>query len=386
MSEDAGDRVMLFDDLRDGRWAAVRAVLGAAVAFASVTAFVWPTRVPGAQGAAGPGAGAAGRPHLAGDDSTVRGRLLVPDSSGGPLAGLRVVLRTAEGADSVDADPAGYFTIAAVVPREGAELIVDDVHPSGRRYHPAVVRLGPAEARAGVHVALIPTRWRIPAGTYAGRSIAIDAATAVGRSESGGRFWRLSRSSGGGGELPIGWPVEGGLIPLALRAPEWGRTLSAADSAHFWSLVAGLERDLGMKLFTPFAWDGDSIANGRVVVALRSWMRADGKTYLTWNKDGNVFDGTVYFRTSVQARSARVVSHELLHALGFGHTSAWHSVMNVGAIGIDGPTPQDVAYAQLAMRLRRLQQSEGVRYGVSEAVAASMRPDVVGRGARYGAR
>ena len=143
------------DDFRDGRWAALRAVLGALAIAASGSAFVWPS------------AAQTGTPaHAVDDDSAVRGRLLTPDSSGASLAGLRVVLRTVTRADSVDVDPAGYFTIAAPVPAEGAELVIDDAHPQGRRYHPMVVRIRPREARSGVHVALVPTRWTIDRGTY----------------------------------------------------------------------------------------------------------------------------------------------------------------------------------------------------------------------------
>src|SRR5687768_263981 len=124
-----------------------------------------------------------------------------------------------------------------------------------------------------------------------------------------------------------------------------------------------------MPLFTPFVWDGDSVSNGRIVVALKPSLRADGKSYLMWNADGSVFDGAVFFRTPRQARDPRVVSHELMHVLGFGHTRAWHSLMTTTAHSVAAPSVEDVAYAQLAVRLRWMQQEHGIRFGVRESFA-----------------
>jgi hypothetical protein len=299
------------------------------------------------------------------DDSTIHGRVLAVDSAGVPLDVVRVILRTPASVDTALVDETGYFAVHRRLPTAGGELLVDDTARVAPRFHPVIVHLTPEDAWREVRIALLPTRWTIASGRFAGRTVNIDPERAVGDSERGGRFWRLSRGTEDVGVMPIGWPVSNVPIPLALISTKWGRPVSTSDSTRFWEIARSLEQDLGMELFTPLEWDGDSISNGRVIVAVKASLLADGKTYVTWNREGDVYDGAVYFRSASHARSPRVVTHELMHALGFGHTRAWRSLMNTSTHHIDGPTVEDVAYAQVAVRLRRLQQAEAIQVGVA---------------------
>ena len=64
-----------------------------------------------------------------------------------------------------------------------------------------------------------------------------------------------------------------------------------------------------------------------------------------------------------------LVQHELMHALGFGHTCAWHSVLaeahHCPAMQATSVTPSDVAYLELLYALR----TAGVNIGASLAAA-----------------
>jgi hypothetical protein len=56
-----------------------------------------------------------------------------------------------------------------------------------------------------------------------------------------------------------------------------------------------------------------------------------------------------------------------MHVLGFGHTSAWPSAMEARPTTDRGVTEEDVAYAQLLMTVRGLEQDKLVIGGLVEA-------------------
>ena len=94
---------------------------------------------------------------------------------------------------------------------------------------------------------------------------------------------------------------------------------------------------------------------------------AEGHTFLASAAEGNANDGVVLFRHSSTLHDAHVVTHELLHLIGFGHTSAWETVSIPSGGSEPRLTPQDVAYVQLAYRLRRIQRETGARPGLPVA-------------------
>jgi hypothetical protein len=79
---------------------------------------------------------------------------------------------------------------------------------------------------------------------------------------------------------------------------------------------------------------------------------SEGHTFTSSTGEGDVNDGTLLFRAPSTLRDPHVVTHELAHLLGFGHSVSWPSI-GVPAGGREPRlTPHDVAYMQLAMRLR----------------------------------
>jgi len=93
-----------------------------------------------------------------------------------------------------------------------------------------------------------------------------------------------------------------------------------------------------------------------VVVDVKPMATSAGMTLVTWSARGSLYEPRVFLRSTSLLRDERIVTHEMMHALGFGHTSAWHSVMN--SAGPSRVTVTDVAYAQRALYSRRQSESE----------------------------
>jgi len=64
---------------------------------------------------------------------------------------------------------------------------------------------------------------------------------------------------------------------------------------------------------------------------------------------------------------SRIATHELMHAIGLGHTGAWPSVMGANTGANNSPTVDDVAYAQLYYAIARLQREREAPFGILEA-------------------
>jgi hypothetical protein len=198
----------------------------------------------------------------------------------------------------------------------------------------AATRLGAQE---------LDSAWVIKGGTFDGKSIPIDRARATRKSS---HFWRTSSTKGD--PRIVGWNPSTLPAKIAFRN---SRT-DAADSAAFWSIVRQMERDMGMHLFEPASLAAEADDENIIVVDLKPMMGSEGVTYITWSLSGAPYDARVYLGSRSLLHDARVVTHELMHALGFGHTTAWDSVMNPGPSGPGSLTAQDVAYAQAAFESR----------------------------------
>ena len=113
-----------------------------------------------------------------------------------------------------------------------------------------------------------------------------------------------------------------------------------------------MEADMGMRLFEPAVLPDDKDPSDIIVVDTRNMPGDDGMTLVTWSSPGGIYDARVFLRSTSTLHSSRVVAHEMMHALGFGHTSAWSSIMNSGAASPSKLTVEDVAYAQYALESR----------------------------------
>ena len=200
-------------------------------------------------------------------------------------------------------------------------------------------------------VIAIPTVWRIDGGSYSGTEVPIDARAALGIPNASG-FWKRVPVTGRG-ETILAWPPSAYPLRIAFDRQRSSERVSAQDSVAFWAAADQLERDLGVDVFTPATFER-SRPEGTVSVEIGS-QYAEGHTFLVWNMQGDAYDGVVSLRHASTTQNAAVVTHELLHLLGFGHTSAWRTNMHPVTAGVARATPEDVAYAQLALHLRRRQ-------------------------------
>ena len=314
---------------------------------------------------------------------SARGRVLLPDD-GTPL-GLRAFATTGGHVDSADVDIAGGFVIP--LPDAGCDSVdirIDVIGDRPRRYHAAHLRI-PSPRRAdttaveAVRVILVPTAFTIEGGSYAGAIIPITIDYAIAAPDERSRYWRVSRSRYGYG-VPIGWPTERFPIPLAVN----GRTgpLRTADSAAFWAIARRLEHDIGRTLFRPSPFDSARSEGWSVTVSLNPAEDTPGVTFITYDGRGDLFDATVVFRMSVLLADERVVTHELLHALGFGHVVGWHSVMSTAYQTVARATATDIAYAQLFYRMRRMHVEQRATHGILSSTADARRPLGDGNGPR----
>jgi hypothetical protein len=290
---------------------------------------------------------------------TTSGRFITID--GGPVPELRVAVTAGDVRETIDVS-GGRFDARVSLPRD-ADVLLHAIPEDTGRYHPVHVRVMSARELQSLTIALIPARWRIDAGTYSGQEIAIDAARALRRSGGSAGFWRVAPVSGRAPRRILGWPESAFPLRIAFNRGRASDRIVADDSVAFWAIAEQMQRDLGARVFAPAEMPPDGRPTDLVPVEIAS-ASSEGHTFVSWSEAGNAYDGVLTFRQAATLRNPHVVTHELLHLLGFGHTSAWPTVAGPTAGPVSRLTPQDVAHAQVAMRLLRLQAQTGARPGL----------------------
>jgi hypothetical protein len=279
---------------------------------------------------------------------------------------MRMEVRAGDTRDSLVVENA-QFKRRVELPLETEVDVRAAAQEDASRYHAVHLRVAAQRELQDLRIALVPTTWRIDAGTYAGREMPIDAERAMRRTARGGPFWRLAPISGRGPRKILGWPLADLPLRIAFNRSRSNEPITEDDSVQFWATAAQFERDLGASVFVPADMRGDTTVSNFVPVEIGA-QGGEGHTFVSFGQAGDAQDGVLLFRQAATLRNAHVVTHELAHLLGFGHSSSWATVAE--PIGGREPrlTPEDVAYMQLAMRLRRLQQETGARPGLPVAV------------------
>ena len=314
-----------------------------------------------ALGAAAPGAPTAGRPH----DSYVFGGRIIPADSGS-LEGVHVVAVDSRGSYDAIVDSSGVFVGSLPAPPESRVTLRVFSDSEAPRYHTSVITLGSGATSEPTRVVLLPLRWRIRGGTYDGREVAIDPGRATTRYGDGTGYWRLTRRGRTVGRA-ISWVVDSFPVRVAFRHERGDPFISAGDSLRFWAMATTLEQTLGRSLFRPASFaEIDSGADG-ILVTVNRRMTAAGKTFITYDPTGRIYEALVTVSQHDYLGQSRVASHEMLHAIGFGHTGAWPSVMGSSTSGVDGPSVEDVAYAQLYYAISQRQRDSGASFGILES-------------------
>jgi len=305
---------------------------------------------------------APGRPSMgpAAASYLFGGRIIAADN--GSLDGVHVIATDARGTYEALIDSSGTFVGSfPTQPSSRVTLRVfsDSAAP---RYHTSVVTLAPGVPGEATRIVLLPRHWRIRGGPFDGREVPIDPARATTRYGDGPGYWRLSRRSG----RAVTWVADSFPVRVAFRHASADPFVSPNDSIRFWDMATNLERVLGRRLFRPASFEDVDAGGDGIFVAVNPRMPAAGKTFITYDGTGRIYEALVTVSRNAYLGDSRVAVHELLHAIGFGHTRGWGSIMGPNADGIDSPTAEDVAYAQLLYAISRLQRDREAPFGIPE--------------------
>jgi hypothetical protein len=245
-----------------------------------------------------------------------------------------------------------------------------DAVPDGFRSASASdISLSPSEVTlAPLRSSSPDTLWTIERGSYAGTTVPLRFDAATSARGAGEHFLRLSSRQANEAGV-VGWPSGSYPIPVAFRRNRWVSAITPADSMAFWQTLDGMNADLGLTVFRPETVKKGADPEDVVIVDLRDMADRDGFSRMSWSSVGELSDVRVTFRDASLLHNSHVVAHELMHALGFGHTTAWKSVVNPrDAYGLPRLTPEDVAYAEVAMHSRESHERADMRKRIALAV------------------
>jgi len=294
---------------------------------------------------------------------TFGGRIFAADA--GSLDGVRVVATDARGSYEAVVDSTGLF-VGEFPSAPAGRLTLRVFMDSSPRYHASVVSLDQSAANGPTRIVIVPTRWSIRGGTYAGRDVRIDPLQATTRFGGVAGFWRLTKRGRTAGRA-VTWVRDSIPIRIAFRRERSDPSVSASDSLEFWAMAEGLERRLGQALFRPASFEEIDAGADGILVAIDRRMFAAGRTFITYDTTGRIYEALVSVSRREYLGDSRVAMHELLHAIGLGHTNAWTSVMSSSTRGVAEPTAEDVAYTQLYYAIAALQREREVPHGIIEA-------------------
>jgi hypothetical protein len=303
----------------------------------------------------------------------VRGRLLTLD--GQPPGPMRVHFTASGFTDSaaVGADgrfefrPPSTFADTAELSAQAADLRPD-------RYHPMIARLTARQTGPELRAVLVPTTWTIRSGTYAGATVDVSADAALRRWRGTPPFARSAASERRRTRRVVGWPPEAFPLPVAFVRERGVSQISPTDSVAFWASVRRFEEQLGMTAFRPADTSAIGVGRPGVEVVIDPRTPPAAMTWVSWSATGDLNDARVAVRTSADFRNAGLIAHEMLHALGFGHSAEWRSVMTrTASAGVTTLTAQDVAYVQVIHRVRAAQSAFGAELGFLEAAEGERR-------------
>lgn len=327
-------------------------------------------------------------PAVAQQAGVLRGRVVTAD--GARVDSLRAFVRwraagdTAPRVDSVAVNSAGRFALP--VP-DGAgdslQIVVDAADRGARVYHPALARIHRRNAREDHGVVLVPRTWTIPSGRYAGQAVGISPHRArIPVCARCSVFWVRVQPQGQEAVPFQGWPLSRFPLRVAFDREHSVPAGAAPDSAAFWRGVTAMEDAFGMDLFRPARYTqtvaqglDEDVPDDIVLVAMDASLPVAGLTMVVGRRGIVSYAGVNLQRRGVLTADygPELVGHEMMHALGFGHTCAWRSIsadlLRCPQMRTSAPSPEDVAHVQVLYQVRDLQRAGGYRWGLDAAVA-----------------
>lgn len=281
-------------------------------------------------------------------------------ANGGPLSTLSFTLQTGAGTSLQSFTTAvgggGAFRLVAplpIAPTDLVSLVVDDsAHP--RRYDPVSKQVQAAAAiTAASRPLLIPESATFTSASYGTSTVAIrlqSAFTRVCNDDANANCNSFFPQVWLGGVVPL-WSASDFPIQLAFNHSASTNPITSADSVALWTVIHQMEADVGRTLFKPV--DFSSLtppdANGFTPKTVLVWVDNtltgfSGYTNWIWDGSQNMIAAKTRVRQNSFLANRSLMSHELLHALGFHHTCAWATVMGgYGCTSAAGITQTDAA-------------------------------------------
>ena len=270
------------------------------------------------------------------------------------------------------------FAFAGPAPTETSQVVID-LAGGARTHFPAVVNVAAAAYNTAVlNTLMIPRRWPIRGGTHEGQTVDLSMIAAFEppcADPSNGNctgffpaYWSVD---------PKVWPAQSLPIPVAIHRTPSTSPLSAADSAALWRVLDNMNADYGTPIFKParidqFTVNADNTADGAILFFIdQSLIQQNygGYTNWWWNGRGELYKSRVRLARLDLLNNSALVSHEFLHALGHSHTCKWPTVMGgYGCSSVQRLSPQDVAYAHVAQRVKAMRVAHNASFGLQEAV------------------
>ena len=290
---------------------------------------------------------------------------------------MRISLRDIDGAAAtVLAGSDGSFSLSGESATEAYDVVVEG---ENGLHLPALVRLQSFLPTDAVRILMTPARWSPPAGSYVGTTLSVDPVgafepppTATGENYDG--YWPGAWLSG----IKV-WSNELSPARLAFDRSRSDAGISDADSVEFWSIVRQMESDLGRPLFEPATLSeltvaADGWSDGAVLVRIDNTLSSTaGYANWRWRDNDQVYAGVVRLGSAAAFRHAGLVTHELLHTLGFKHSCSWPTVMGGYGCRIEGRmTAHDVAHAQLAFAMRDAERNHQAANALVAALNAQL--------------
>lgn len=291
--------------------------------------------------------------------AVIAGRFITAD--GGAVPALRLEVVAGDRRDSLAVHDAA-FGARVPIPRN-ADVVFNASPVDTGAYHDVAVRVHDERALQRLVIALVPKHYRIDAGEHRGQVVPIDAAAAMQRVGRSAPFWRLVPYSGTAPRKLLGWRDDHLPLRIAFDRGQSATSISATDSIAFWQIAEGMERDVGRALFVP----ADLLVDTALASVIRvriTQQSPEGHTFVSWTQAGDANDGLLRFARASLLRDSHVVTHELTHLLGFGHSVSWPTISQPSGGGHQRLTPRDVAFIQLAMTLRSIQETTGAVPGL----------------------
>jgi len=295
---------------------------------------------------------------------------------------LHATISAPSGSSLVSFNSAGVATLAG---RSADSLAVRVESNASSRFYASQGQIV-LHRDTSVAVVLLPHTWTVQRGTYASTDRTIDLAAALEANDDGSRYLDGFAPSV---EQVAAWTDASFPIPVGFDSSAAGRRWTAHDSTVFWQYADTMNAIAGRTLFKP-SGDQTITSAGAIGLTVDYTFMTSPQGWLAVRTLNSCvlpvrFCGDVHGEVAASAGfygqwspDEKIIMHELMHALGFGHSCHWPSIMGLSrpqcvAEFPKKPTADDIAYLELMTRLATVLSTHPEAWQLREALAALSR-------------